>query len=99
MNSQKAFKYALISIGMMGLLITITLLSIITEFSLYSEILGALVIIIGCIAIIGLVFSLKGIKDKNSFKKIIALIVNLSIVVLFISVMLANMMDIYQFLQ
>ncbi|NMH28260.1 hypothetical protein [Flavobacterium silvaticum] len=48
------------------------------------------------LAVIGLVYSVKGIREPNTFKKIFGLILNVSIPSLFIAVIVKNAIEIYR---
>jgi len=77
-------------------MIIVTLLRDTFNSSIISIIIGLLTIGAGIAAIIGLVKSLKGIKEPNTIKKIIGIIINFGIVALFVSILIANIIDLYR---
>ncbi len=60
-------------------------------------IIGLLTISAGIISIVGLINSLKGVNDSNTYKKVIGLILNIGITLLFIYVIAANVSDLYKY--
>ncbi|WP_459212241.1 hypothetical protein [Aquimarina rhabdastrellae] len=95
-KSHNGFKYGVISFLMILVLIMITAVINTLKFSFSLLLIGFLTILIGYMGIIGLIKSLKGIKEPNTSKKIIGLILNIGIVSLFISLIIANFLDIYK---
>ena len=94
-NSHNGFKY-----GIIGLLLIVTMIIMSKTLNNLNSnsssiIIGLLTIGAGIISIIGLIKSLRGIKEPNTFKKIIGIIINLGIVMLFIYVIAANVSDLY----
>ncbi|MEM0543926.1 hypothetical protein WFZ85_15060 [Flavobacterium sp. j3] len=74
-NSNKGFLYSIINLILFVLMFTGHLI-LQGKSELYMTLIGYLCFIIITIAIIGLIYSLKGIQEQNSAKKIIALILN-----------------------
>ncbi|TDT46457.1 hypothetical protein CLV90_0507 [Maribacter spongiicola] len=98
LNSIKAFKYGMLEIGL--LLIVIALIFILNPSKFYavSIVIGFLLFIIGFISIVGCIISLKGIKEPNTAKKIIGIIINFGALALFLSLIFANIYDLYRVL-
>ena len=96
LNSHKGFKYGILGIGLILVLIILTQLlnTLISDFA--SILIGLLTFAVGIISIIGFIKSIKGIKEPNTAKKIIGIIINFGIVILFLSVIIANIYDIYK---
>ncbi len=91
--SEKAFKSALYALVILALAIILLLVKAISEP--YSALLGFLVMLIGILAVNGLVNSLKGRREKNSFRKIFGLVVNFGLLLLFLALIVLNGLDIY----
>ncbi|WP_460218966.1 hypothetical protein [Psychroserpens sp. MEBiC05023] len=51
------------------------------------------IILVFTSSIIGFVFSIKGLKDPNSFKKLFGIVVNSILFLLFIATVIANIID------
>ena len=94
--SHSGFKFGVIGLGLILTMIIVTLLRDTFNSSIISIIIGLLTIGAGIAAIIGLVKSLKGIKEPNTIKKIIGIIINFGIVALFVSILIANIIDLYR---
>ncbi|MFI0427954.1 hypothetical protein [Mariniflexile sp. HMF6888] len=94
--SHQGFKFSMIGLILIILLIAFTLVLNTLSSYIYSLLIGALAFFIGIFAIVGFVKSLQGLKEPNTSKKIIGIIINLGIVMLFISVIIANFIDIYK---
>jgi uncharacterized membrane protein len=45
---------------------------------------------------LGFIFALRSIKEKNSIKKIVGMLINFAMFLLFVSVIVANVLDIYR---
>lgn len=97
-NSHKGFNYSILGIGL--ILISIVLTYFLNTFAsdLASILIGVVAFAIGITSVIGFSNSLKGIKEPNTAKKIIGIIVNFGIVVLFLYVIISNGYDIYRVL-
>ena len=67
--SHSGFKFGVIGLGLILTMIIVTLLRDTFNSSIISIIIGLLTIGAGIAAIIGLVKSLKGIKEPNTIKK------------------------------
>ena len=94
-NSHKGFKFGLISlIGFSGIIIISKYLNNSVN-DLASIIIGFLSISIGVISIIGIINSIKGLKEPNTLKKIIGLILNFGFVSFFLFVFLTNLSDVF----
>jgi len=95
-NSHKGFNYGIIGCGLILIFIILTKVfnSPYSDFATF--LIGGLSVGIGTVGVIGLVKSLKGIKEPTTVKKYVGTIVNLSIVILFLYVILANVYDTYK---
>ena len=95
-NSHKGFKFGLISlIGFFGIIIITKYLNNSTN-DLISVIIGFLTLSIGVISIIGIINAIKGLKEPNTLKKIIGLVLNFGFVSFFLFVIFANLSDVYR---
>lgn len=97
-NTHKAFKLSIVCIVLTFLIAILSSLHESPHFYTISTIIGVLTLIIGIFSIIGFFSSMKSLKEKKSFKKIIALIVHISFVLLFIYMLVANSKDLISFL-
>ena len=91
-NSHRAFKYSSIAftLSVFGILIITVFKSNPHISSIFS---GLLFLAVGIIAIIALINALKGLREPNTLKKIIGFILSLAFVILFISAIVANILD------
>ena len=92
LNTKRSFKLAVIGLVLLLFSIIITALNL-NQVTL-SIIVGILIISSFVIAITGLISSLKSLKEPNTFQKIFGLIINLSITVVIILIIIANVIDI-----
>lgn len=92
-DSNKGFKYGMIVLGLIIVLVILTQLLNYAYYTFISLCIGILTFGIGILALVGF---LKGFKDQNKVKKIIGLIVNLTVLGLFILIIVANASDVYQ---
>jgi xanthine/uracil permease len=91
--SNKAFAY---SVALLFILTIVQLFKFYRHTIPYYDIFGITILLIGIIiASIGITYSLKGIKDKNTAKKIIAIIVNLGFGSLSILAIISILIDKY----
>jgi len=95
-NSLKGFKYGIISCGLMVIFIILTKTFSNHHGDFTTALIGGLSVGIGGVGVVGLVHSLKGIKEPTTVKKYIGIIINLSIVVLFLCMIFANAYDTYK---
>lgn len=95
-NSHSGFKYGIIGLSIFIILIILTIIINTLKSYYLSILIGLLAFIVGCIGIIGLTKSLKGLKEPNTTKKIIGFILNIGIVSVFISAIIANFLDIHK---
>lgn len=93
--SNKGFKYCIIGISLIFILVLVLLITSPNVSDFESLLIGFLVFTLGIISIIGLLASIKGLKEPNTVKKIIGLIFNFGIVLLFLAVIIGNIYDIY----
>lgn len=95
-NIEKSFKTALVIL----VLVIITLATLILDKKHDSGISGFLIglalLSTGVLGVIGSIQGLKGLKESKSFKKVIALAINFGIVILFVFLILANVIDLYK---
>lgn len=84
-NSHKGFKYGISAIGLILIATTLSLLIDTLKSDLASILNGLLTLVIGFISILGIIISLKGIKEPNTVKKVVGITINLIIVILFLS--------------
>ncbi|MEO1031647.1 MAG: hypothetical protein AAFX55_09605 [Bacteroidota bacterium] len=96
MRSHKGFRYAMISLVLSTVVLAGSTLSIAYDLYILSLAIGLITFLIGMISIIGFVFSLKGIKEKNTVKKWIGLVINTAFLLGFVFVIIANIIDIYK---
>lgn len=95
-NSTKSFKFGLIGIGLMVVMVVLIQLFSPLNSDVASILIGLLTFSIGIIGIVGLVYSLKGIREPNTLKKILGLIISFGTVLLFLFVILSNVYDMYK---
>jgi len=95
-HSKKGFQFAIITIVSFLLFLVFQILAATERISLefYRYASGFTIILVFTSSIIGFVFSIKGLKDPNSFKKIFGLIANSILFLLFLATIVANIMDI-----
>ena len=94
-NIQKSFKIAIINVMMMGNILIASYLKK-SNPEIFSTIIGILSLVIIILAIIGFSNVMKGIREPNSFKKIIGLVVNSAIVGFGFFLIIANIIDVYR---
>ncbi|AXP79632.1 hypothetical protein CJ739_535 [Mariniflexile rhizosphaerae] len=94
-NSHSGFKYGITELGLIIILVVLTQFLDSQNSDIYSILIGLLTFVIGIVSIIGLAKSLRGLKEPNTLKKIIGIIINFGIVTLFIFVIISNILDIY----
>ncbi|WP_291133255.1 hypothetical protein [Flavobacterium sp. UBA7682] len=97
-NSNKGFKWAIIT---MSIFILIIILHVIQEFVKIdmSNFYGILLVLILIFTVVGVIDSIKGIKEPNTLRKVIGMILNSGYVVLLIFIIVANILDIYKAFQ
>ena len=95
MNSEKSFRYSLI---VLALFIMMILMHILQEFMKqdFSNFYGFISIVIMALISFGSYHAVTGLKDRNSAKKIIGIILNTGYLILFISLIIANVLDLYK---
>jgi len=96
-HSHGGFIYGIVAMGLFMVSIFLSLVQDAGNVDFLSIIVGFLIIVSGFTALVGLVNSLKGRKEPNTFKKIIGLIINALITAFFIVVASANVLDIFKF--
>ncbi|WP_338731361.1 hypothetical protein [Mangrovimonas cancribranchiae] len=94
--SHKGFKFGILGIGLILIIVILSLLLNVLKYNFISILIGLTVFAIGIVSIIGFIKSLKGIKEPNTFKKIIGIIINFGLVTLFLLILIANGYDIYK---
>lgn len=95
-NSNKAFQFAIISMVCFLIFVLFQFLAASNEISedTYTYASSFTISIIFIAAIVGFINSIKGLKEPNSVKKIIALLVNVVLILLLVGVIVANVMDV-----
>ncbi|GAB1858636.1 hypothetical protein MHTCC0001_34760 [Flavobacteriaceae bacterium MHTCC 0001] len=93
--SHKGFNFGIYAIGLIVFAIVISLLVNSLESDFYSMLIGLPVFVGGLIGVIGIILSIRGIKEPNTVKKIVGIIINLGIATLFFTMIVANIYDIY----
>lgn len=88
--TDKAFRQSAIALGGLALLVFLAFFRL---AGTYGEILGLLVFFSGFFAIFGSVNSLKSLKEPNSTPKILAMVVNFTIAILFGLILALNVWD------
>ncbi|TXD48407.1 hypothetical protein [Polaribacter sp. IC073] len=96
-NTNKAFKLSIICIILTFLIVILSSFHENASFYVISTIIGVLTFMIGIFSIIGFFNAMKSFKEKNSFKKIMALLVHSGFVLLFIYILAANGKDFISF--
>ncbi len=96
-NSHKGFNYGILGSLLIVIMVIITKSLHNLNSDTSSMIIGLLTISAGIISIVGLINSLKGVNDSNTYKKVIGLILNIGITLLFIYVIAANVSDLYKY--
>ena len=92
-NIEKSFIIGLVCLSLIVLSIFISIASIHWGSEIVSYIIGLSYFTAGILSIIGTVYFIKGIKDKLTYKTVIAFIINVGIVALFIALIIANLND------
>ena len=94
--SHKGFKFGILGIGLLFIVVILSLLLNVLKYDSISILIGLTVFTMGIVSIIGIIKSLKGIKEPNTFKKIIGIIINFALVTLFLLSLFVNAYDIYK---
>ncbi|WP_298896238.1 hypothetical protein [uncultured Psychroserpens sp.] len=94
-HSKKGFQFAIITIVTFLLFLLLQLLAANEKISLdfYRYVSGFLMILVFVSSIIGFVFSMKGLKDPNSVKKIFGIIANSILFLLFVVTVIMRYID------
>ncbi|WP_298757602.1 hypothetical protein [uncultured Psychroserpens sp.] len=95
LHSRKGFQFAIITIVTFLLFLLLQLLAANEKISLdfYRYVSGFLMILVFVSSIIGFVFSMKGLKDPNSIKKIFGIIANSILFLLFVVTVIMRYID------
>ena len=96
MYSQKGFKYAMYALSLFLIAIVFAVLTIKLNYDSVSLVLGVLVISIGIFGLLGFIASLRGIKEKNTVKKLVGLVINSCLTITILIILIANIYDIYR---
>ena len=94
--SRAGFYYGIISVGILVAGIVIIQLNLLYEVDFGSALIGLLFMAGGFMGVLGLFKSISGIKEPNTPQKIIGILMNGGIVLLFAGVIIANIIDIYR---
>jgi len=92
--SNKSFKYGIIAVFLILSSIGLIIATFTFSDSIFSLISGGLIFIASILGILGLEKSIKGIKEPNTIKKIVGLVLNSVIVALTLLIIAANIYDI-----
>ncbi|WP_299335091.1 hypothetical protein [uncultured Psychroserpens sp.] len=94
-HSEKGFKYAIIAVVcfMLFLLFKVLAAREIISIDTYTYGGGFLMILVVIASLIGFFFSIRGLKDPNSMKKTIGIVVNAILIVLFVITTIVNAID------
>ena len=98
LQSHGGFVYAIITLGLSLISIALIIFQVTRNTYSISIAVGFLIMVSGILAIIGLVKSLRGYKEPNTFKKISGLLINFLISVCFVLAVTANIVDIFRYL-
>lgn len=97
-NSQKSFRYAMINLSLVAAIVVTSFVMVFLRF--YSEglsvVIGLLVFAIGILSVIGSICAFGGWNEPRSVKKTIGMVLNLAFLGLFLSVIIANIIDLYK---
>tara|TARA_B100000683_G_scaffold267631_1_gene301582 strand:+ start:62 stop:382 length:321 start_codon:yes stop_codon:yes gene_type:complete len=93
-QTQKAFTSTLIVIGLLAFAIIGILVTKDTEMASSGLLVGLPIFISGIVSIVGLIQTIKAFKDPKTTKLFISLIVNSMVIILFITAIIANILDI-----
>ena len=93
-QTQKAFTSTLIVIGLLTFAIIGILVTKDTEMASSGLLVGLPIFISGIVSIVGLIQTIKAFKDAKTTKLFISLIVNSMVIILFITAIIANILDI-----
>ena len=93
-QTQKAFTSTLIVIGLLTFAIIGILVTKDTEMASSGLLVGLPIFISGIVSIVGLIQTIKAFKDPKTTKLFISLIVNSMVIILFITAIIANILDI-----
>ena len=93
-QTQKAFTSTLIVIGLLAFAIIGILVTKDTEMASSGLLVGLPIFISGIVSIVGLIQTIKAFKDPKTTKFFISLIVNSMVIILFITAIIANILDI-----
>ncbi|MDG5491973.1 hypothetical protein [Psychroserpens sp. SPM9] len=96
-NAKKGFQFAIITIVtfLLFLLVQILAANQIISINTYTFASGFIMILVFVSSIIGFIFSIKGRKEPNSFKKLFGIIANTILFFLFVATVIANIMDVF----
>jgi hypothetical protein len=91
-NILKSFKIAILNVVLVCNILIASYLS--KANPIFSTIIGLLSLIIIILSVIGLINSLKSIREPNSIKKMIGLIVNFALVTTGLLLIIENVIDV-----
>ena len=93
-QTQKAFTSTLIVIVLLTFAIIGILVTKDTEMASSGLLVGLPIFISGIVSIVGLIQTIKAFKDPKTTKLFISLMVNSMVIILFITAIIANILDI-----
>ena len=88
--SHTGFKFAVLALALLAGFTLISSVLFIEGIQLSSILYGLMTLTVIIMAMVGLVASIRGLKDPNTFQKIVGLFLNLGFLALVGSLMLAN---------
>gem|GEM_PF-2161004 len=92
-HSHRGFKYGLTALVSLAGFIGLNTILIFQGIHVPSLLLGVVTLCIFALGILGLIASLRGLKEPNTLKKIIGLFLNLGFLALSVAVIVANVLD------
>jgi hypothetical protein len=93
-NSNRGFIITIIASLLFVIIVILQMAMFHSESYTFSIVFDSFLIGIAIIFMIGLINSLKGLREPNTAKKIIGLIINMSFIVLYVFIFLANINNI-----
>jgi len=98
-NSEKAFKYSLVTAGLFIVFMVVKALVGAEKIDIekYGYISAFIMFMVVLFSIIGFIYNMKGLKDPKSIKKIVGLVLNTMFMVLFLTTTIANIIDLIKY--
>ncbi len=95
-NSGNAFKYSMYALLSLFVILILNVLNHYTKQEVFSILVGVALLFAGVFGIVGLINSIKGIKEPNTVKKVVGLIINVWVSGMFTYAIIANIFDIFK---